>query len=67
MTGEQAVYDADGNMQDDRAVRLRAIDEVRRIVESKAKLNRLGEKPKDDDGVAPMTVRIVGIDPADLV
>lgn len=62
-------YDDDGNPldADDRAVRLRAVDEARRIVESKAKLNRLGDKPKDDDESAIPTIRVVGISPDELI
>lgn len=61
-------YDADGNplSTDDRAVRLRAVDEARRLIESKAKLNRLGDKPEQDpDDV--MKIQIVGLDPKDIV
>lgn len=63
-------YDEDGNpdQADDRAVKLRAVDEARRIVESITKLNGVATPPKDagngDDG---LTIRVVGIDPRDLV
>lgn len=66
MLDESAPYDADGNQQDDRAVRLRAVDEARRLIESKARLNRLTDK-QPGDGNEPLRVQIVGLDPADIV
>lgn len=61
-------YDADGNpvTQDDRAVRLRAADEARRLIESKAKLNGV-TAPKADEGDGIPTIRIVGVRPEDLI
>lgn len=61
-------YDAEGNelFGDDRAVRLRAVDESRRLVESITKLNGV-KPPESDDGDDKLTIRIVGISPADLV
>lgn len=62
------VYDEHGNsfQPDDRAVKLRAVDEARRLVESIAKLNKLDKT--DDQGKADVpTIRIVGIDPSDLL
>ena len=47
-------------------MRLRAVDEARRLIESKAKLNRLHDKPGDGED-EPLRIQIVGIDPADLV
>lgn len=41
MLSEDAPMDLEGNQPDDRAVKLRAVDEARRLVESIAKLNRL--------------------------
>ncbi len=63
-----ARYDEDGNevTADDRAVKLRAVDEARRLVESKAKLNGV-KAPESEDADDKLTIRIVGIDPADLV
>lgn len=61
-------YDAEGNElnADDRAVRLRAVDESRRLVESIVKLN--GVKPPETEGADDkLTIRVVGINPADLV
>ena len=54
-------YDADGNpvAVDDRAVRLRAVDEARRLVEAQSKLHGLDkatEAPDDSGGI-----RIIGI------
>lgn len=55
-------YDADGNplSSDDRAVRLRAVDEARRLIESKAKLN--GVKPPEQDPEQDQGgIRIIGV------
>lgn len=41
MLAADAPMDLEGNQPDDRAVKLRAVDEARRLVESIAKLNRL--------------------------
>lgn len=62
-------YDAEGNLipSDDRAVRLRAIDEARRLIEAKAKLNRLGDKPKEDENAASGGIRILGVAVEDIV
>ncbi len=66
MLEDSAPYDGDGNTQDDRAVRLRAVDEARRLIESKAKLNKLNEKQlESEDDV--MKIRIVGITPDELI
>ena len=61
-------YDQDGNelTPDDRAVKLRAVDEARRLVESITKLNGVTAPKAEDDGGIP-TIRIVGLDPKDLV
>ena len=52
-------YDADGNplVADDRAVRLRAVDEMRRIVDAKAKLNRLDRIEGEED--QPLKIRVI--------
>lgn len=61
-------YDADGNplVSDDRAVRLRAVDEVRRLIEAKAKLNGVtapkADTDNDNDGI-----RIIGVAVTDVV
>lgn len=62
-------YDADGNelTPDDRAVKLRAVDEARRLVTDLAKLNGVDKPSKDADSDDVQTVRIVGLDPRDLV
>lgn len=60
---ESERYDSEGNSmgpEDDRAVRLRAVDESRRLVESITKLQKLDklkEDPKDDKG----GIRIIGL------
>lgn len=62
--------DADGNelFDDDRPVKLRAVDEARRIVADLAKLNGVDKPVKDTgDGEEIPTIRIVGLDPKDLV
>lgn len=63
-------YDQDGNqlVADDRAVKLRAVDEARRIVESITKLNGVAVPDKTDDGKGErLRVEIVGIRPEDIV
>lgn len=65
---ESERYDSEGNpmgTEDDRAVRLRAVDEARRLVADIAKLQRL-DKVREDAAEA-LTVRIVGLDPNDLI
>ena len=64
MLDESAPYDAEGNQSDDRAVRLRAVDEARRLIEATIKLNGLDKntEAEADDGI-----RVIGIDPTDLV
>lgn len=61
-------YDENGNevVADDRSVRLKAVDEARRLVESMNKLNGVGPA-KADEGEGVPTIRIVGIRPEDLV
>lgn len=61
-------YDADGNplSSDDRAVRLRAVDEARRLIESKAKLN--GVKPPEQDPEQDQGgIRIIGVAVEDII
>lgn len=63
-------YDNEGNPTgpaDDRAVKLRAVDEARRLVGDLAKLNGIATPPKDDEANKIPTVRIIGIDPSELV
>jgi len=63
-------YDADGNElpSDDRAVKLRAVDEARRLVTDITKLNGVDKPAKDaGDGDDVPTIRIIGMDPKDLV
>lgn len=63
-------YDNEGNplAQDDRAVKLRAVDEIRRLVIERAKLNGYDKPDKgEDDKGDVQTIRIVGIDPKDLI
>ena len=63
------VYDEDGNpvVGDDRAVRLRAVDEARRIVADITKLNGVATPDKADPGDQVQKIQIVGVNPADLV
>lgn len=60
-------YDQDGNPQigDDRAVKLRAVDEARRLVESMAKLNKLDKQTGEAEDT--LKIQIVGIDPKSIV
>lgn len=63
-----AQYDSEGNevTPDDRAVRLRAVDEARRLVGDITKLN--GVRPPDaDDGDDKLVIKIVGVDPSELI
>lgn len=63
-------YDEDGNelSPDDRAVKLRAVDEARRLVTDITKLNGVDKPAKDPgDGEDVPTIRIVGLDPKDLI
>lgn len=62
-------YDADGNplVADDRAVKLRAVDEARRLIESKLKINGVIPPKAENEGKNVATIRIVGIDPKDIV
>lgn len=70
MLSEEApeTYDADGNPlgSDDRAVRLRGIDEARRIVTDLAKLQQL-DKVKDEAGADKGGVRIIGVAVSDII
>lgn len=62
-------YDNEGNPTgpaDDRAVKLRAVDEARRIIESQVKLNGVAA-PAETTGEDALKIQIVGINPADLV
>jgi hypothetical protein len=62
-------YDADGNplVADDRAVKLRAVDEARRLIESKLKINGVTPPKAEDEGKGVATIRIIGLDPKDIV
>lgn len=65
MLNETAPYDENGVQPDDRALRLRAVDEARRLIEAGLKLNGVaGADPGSSD---PLTVRIIGVDPTDIV
>lgn len=69
MLDEEApvTYDGEGNPStpDDRAVRLRAVDEARRLVADIAKLN--GVKPPESEERDDSGIIIVGLDPNDIV
>jgi hypothetical protein len=60
-------YDGDGNplATDDRAVRLRAVDEVRRLIEAKAKLNKLDKDEQGDQDTGG--IRIIGVAVEDII
>lgn len=60
-------YDEDGNplAADDRAVKLRAVDEARRLVESITKLNGV-TAPKEDPGTDKSRIVVVGLDVRDI-
>jgi hypothetical protein len=61
-------YDAEGNAlsSDDRAVRLRAVDEARRLIESKAKLNGV-KAPEQDPEQDQGGIRILGVAVEDII
>lgn len=61
-------YDAEGNEigSDDRAVRLRAVDEARRLVGDITKLNGV-RPPEADDGDDKLVIKIVGVQPEELI
>lgn len=59
MLDDDAPMDVEGNVQDDRAVKLRAVDEARRLVESITKLN--GVKPPEAEASKADGIRIIGI------
>lgn len=69
MLGQDApeTYDADGNPQftDDRAVKLRAVDEARRLVADIVKLNGADQQSEEKDGAAQ--VLVVGVNVEDIV
>lgn len=56
-----AIYDENGNelTPDDRAVKLRAVDEARRLVESITKLNGVTAPKADDDSQGNGGIRII--------
>lgn len=65
MIESQSVMDEDGNIMDDRPVRLKAVTTAQRIVAEKAKLDGLYQNLKgaeDQDRII-----IIGLDPEDVV
>lgn len=63
-------YDNEGNPLgpgDDRAVRLRAVDEARRLVGDITKLNGVDKPSKDESVDDVQTIRIVGVDPSSII
>lgn len=63
-------YDPDGNelTPDDRAVKLRAVDEARRLVSDITKLNGVDKPVKDPNGGDDVpTIRIIGMSPDELL
>lgn len=63
-------YDAEGNelSSDDRAVKLRAVDEARRLVTDITKLNGVDKPVKDPNGGDDVpTIRIIGMSPDELL
>lgn len=65
MLNESAPYDENGGQPDDRALRLRAVDEARRLIEAGLKLNGVAgaEAGGRDEG----GIRIVGVAVEDIV
>jgi hypothetical protein len=66
MVESETFYGVKGEELDDRPVRLRAVDEARRIVESMAKLQGI-DKPAEAEQQSVTRIEIVGLDPSDLV
>lgn len=67
---EHLVYDKEGNevgVEDDRSVRLRAVDEARRIVESITKLQQLDKVKDEPDTGDQGGIRILGVAIEDIV
>lgn len=62
-------YDEDGNLTvlDDRAVKLRAVDEARRLVADHAKMNGYEKPDREAEDRKRVRVEIVGIDPSEIV
>lgn len=62
-------YDADGNPlgSDDRAVKLRAVDEARRIVGDLAKIKGVAAPPKDAGSGEDGGIRIIGVAVEDII
>lgn len=67
MLDQDAPIDLEGNQPDDRAVKLRAVDEARRLVESITKLNGVKSPEVEERDDKIQTIRIIGVDPTDLV
>lgn len=66
MIESDAPYDEDGNQPDDRAVKLRAVDEARRLIEAKNKLNGV-VAPKAEAGDENDGIRIIGVAVQDII
>lgn len=67
---EQERYDSDGNPlgpEDDRAVRLRAVDEARRIVGDITKLQKLDKPAASEDEADAGGIRILGVAIEDII
>jgi hypothetical protein len=63
-------YDDEGNslFVDDRPVKLRAVDEARRLVADITRLNGVDKPEKTEgEGEGALTIRITGLDASDLV
>lgn len=66
MLAEDAPMDLEGNQADDRAVKLRAVDEARRLVESITKLQRLDKVAEEPDADSS-AIRIIGVAVEDII
>lgn len=64
----ETATDPEGNPvgPDGRVVKLRALDEARRIIADKAKLNKLHDKTKEENTEAP-GIRIIGVAVEDVI
>lgn len=62
-------YDADGNPNtpDDRAVKLRAVDEARRLIGDITKLQRLDKVREEESGKDNGAIRIIGVAIEDII
>ena len=70
LVGTETTLNLDGEPvgTDGRLITLRAIDEARRIVMDKAKMDGIAAPTKaEEEKAGPMRIEIVGVDPSELI